>query len=146
MTDFNPYAAPKAPVSDVLAPVAGARDIAALPVSNAWKVKFWVIEKAGGPKLPKLKELSFGDRMKINFNALAFLFGFLYYLVKGMWKKGLTLFLIMMVAVLLLSFLLEAAGLGQLGNALSFGAGALFGVRANADYYKKMVLNDNGWW
>jgi hypothetical protein len=145
MSDLNPYAAPKAVVRDI-EPDGLPADIAGLPVSDAWRAKFFIFEKAGGVKLPRFKELAFGERMKIGFNILAFLFGPLYYIAKGMWKKGLVMFGICLAAVLLLSILLELAGLGRFADALGFGAGAVFAARANIDFYKKMVLNQNGWW
>jgi hypothetical protein len=145
MSEHNPYAAPKAEVS-VIAGTAASSDIASLPVSSAWKAKFYLIERAGGVKLPKFKTLKFGERMKVNFNVLAFLFGPIYYAFKGMWKKALALFLAAAVVVVVLAVLLELAGAGALANALSYGVSAFFAVRANIDYYKKMVLNENGWW
>jgi preprotein translocase subunit SecG len=63
-----------------------------------------------------------------------------------MWKKALALFLAAAVVVVVLAVLLELAGAGALANALSYGVSAFFAVRANIDYYKKMVLNENGWW
>ena len=38
---------------------------------------------------PKFKSLSFWQRARIPFNFKAFIFGPLYYLFKGMWRKGL---------------------------------------------------------
>jgi len=34
----------------------------------------------------------------------------------------------------------------QLGYVASLVLAAIYGLRANADYYRKMVLGDNGWW
>ncbi|MBC7956330.1 MAG: DUF2628 domain-containing protein [Cytophagales bacterium] len=124
----------------------GSADIDGLLVSDGWKRKFRLIQKAGGPKQTQFKSLTAGERMKISFNILAFLFGPIYYIVKGMWKKGLALFGACFVVLVVLSVLLELAGLGKVANALGYGAAALFAVRANIDYYKKMVLGDNGWW
>jgi hypothetical protein len=141
----NPFAPPQAPVSDVAAPLATA-NIAELPVSDTWKAKFQLIEKAGGVKLPQFKALSFGERMKIGFGVLPFLFGPFYYLAKGMWKKAISLFLVCLVVVVVLEIALEMAGLGRFGKSLTYGVGAVYAVRANIDYYKKMVLKQNGWW
>jgi hypothetical protein len=141
----NPFAPPLAPVSDVPAPLAAAA-IAGLPVSEAWKTRFQFLEKAGGVKMPRLKALGTGERMKLSFNILAFLFGPFYYLAKGMWKKAIALFVVCAAAVLVLAVLLEMAGFGQFGKSLGYGVAAIFAVRANIDYYKKMVLGQNGWW
>lgn len=144
-TQPNPFAPPQAPVSDVPSPLATAA-IDELPVSDTWKTKFMLMEKAGGVKMPRHKELSTGERMKISFNVLAFLFGPFYYLAKGMWKKAITLFVVSVAIVVILEIALEVAGLGRFGKALTYGVAAVYAVRANIDYYKKMVLGQNGWW
>ena len=145
VTEINRFAPPRSDVSDVQQIERGT-DIEALQVSPAWKQRFYLIEKAGGAKQPKFKELSGGERMKIGFNILAFLFGPIYYATKGMWRKALSLFGACLLAILVLSVVLELVGLGRFGNALGYGAAALFAIRANIDYYKKLVLGDNGWW
>jgi hypothetical protein len=144
-SDMNRYAPPKAELADTDPPRAGA-DIDGLDVSASWKQKFHLIEKAGGPKQPKLKALSSGERFKIGFNILAFLFGPFYYLAKGMWKRAFSLFGLCAVVVIVLAVILELLGLGRITRALGYGAAAVFAVRANIDYYKKCVLGDNGWW
>jgi hypothetical protein len=143
--DSNRYAPPKAVVEDVAAQHSSA-DILNLPVSDNWKAKFFLLEKAGGVKMASIKALSVAERMKVTFNLLAFLFGPIYYAFKGMWKKGLAIFGASLVLVLLIGFVLELAGLGRFANALGYGAAAFYAIRANIDYYKKMVLKQNGWW
>jgi hypothetical protein len=145
MKETNPYAPPKTEVADVKLTFKGSR-IDALQVSDSWKIRFRLLERAGGVKMPKLKNLSSGERMKIMLNLLAFLFGPFYYLAKGMWKKGLVLFGICFLIVVVLELGLELVGLGRIGNAIGYGVGAIFALRANIDFYKKMVLGDNGWW
>lgn len=122
--------------------------IASLEVSEKWKRKFVLIDKAGGPSLKKIKGLTFGERLKIpGSNIWGFFFGPFYYLAKGMWKKALTYFLITVVVVIALEIVLLSMGVSEsklkIVNVLSF---ALYAIRGNIDYYKKMVLNDNGWW
>jgi Protein of unknown function (DUF2628) len=143
--DSNRYAPPKAAVEDIAAQRTSA-NISSLAVSDNWKAKFYLLEKAGGVKMAGIKALSASERMKITFNFFAFLFGPIYYAVKGMWKKGLALFAASVVVILLVSLLLELAGLGRFANALGYGAAAIYAIRANIDYYKKMVLKQNGWW
>jgi hypothetical protein len=143
--DSNRYAPPKAVVEDVAAQHSSA-DILNLPVSDNWKAKFFLLDKAGGVKMASIKALSVAERMKVTFNLLAFLFGPIYYAFKGMWKKGLAIFGASLVLVLLIGFVLELAGLGRFANALGYGAAAFYAIRANIDYYKKMVLKQNGWW
>jgi Protein of unknown function (DUF2628)/zinc-ribbon domain len=110
-------------------------------LSAPWGPKFALIEKAGGVKLPNVKSLTFGERAKLSFNVWAFLFGMLYYFAKGMPKKGISLF---GLAVLISLVLEEIGGFGQ--EISPFVMGVLFSTRANIDYYKKIVLKDDGWW
>jgi hypothetical protein len=141
---MNPYAPPQAPVLEADSPE---QLIASLPVSAKWQARFRAIQRAGGPKMPHYKELPAAERRAaFGFNILAFLFGPIYYACKGMWKRGLALFLLCAVVVISLSIGLDYLGYEKLANALGYGVGAVFAVRANIDYYKKMVLNDNGWW
>jgi hypothetical protein len=49
----------------VAAPVKPKNDvISGLDVSESWKRKFRLIEKAGGPDLSKFRDLSFGERFR----------------------------------------------------------------------------------
>jgi len=146
MTQSNPYATPQAAVVDPESQVS-AEQIAALPVSDKWKQRFSAIHHAGGIKMPKLKDLPAAERRRaFSFNFLAFFFGPIYYAFKGMWKKGLALFVACAAVVITLGLGLEYVGYGKLANALGYGVSAVFAARANIDYYKKMLLNDNGWW
>lgn len=146
MTAPNPYATPQASVSDPETQVSDAQ-IAALPISEKWKVRFSAIHHAGGVKMPRFKERPAAERRKaFSFNFLAFFFGPIYYACKGMWKKGLALFVVCAAVVILLGIGLDYLGYGRIANALGYGISAVFATRANLDYYKKMLLNDNGWW
>ncbi|MBL0089748.1 MAG: DUF2628 domain-containing protein [Ideonella sp.] len=102
------------------------------------------MEKAGGPKMPNARNLPFGERSTLTFNGWGFFFGPFYYLAKGMWKKGLSLFGV--VVVLLIVGEAIASAMHWPDGFLSVIGPVVFAVRANIDYYKKMVLGDNGWW
>jgi hypothetical protein len=143
MNARNPYAPPRAKV-DAGWSIA---DIDTLRVSDSWKRKFKAIQKAGGPNLPDLRSLTREDRKAVpTFNVLAFLFGPFYYLFKGMWKKGLTLFVLCFIGILIVDAVMPLVGLGNFTRASGFAAAAIFGALANRDYYTKMVLGENGWW
>lgn len=145
MPQINPYQPPRSHVADDR----GKKevDIDALDVSEAWKKRFKWLRKAGGPSMPKLKTMSKEERRGYShFNILAFLFGPFYYLFKGMWKKAITLFSVCLLAVIILELILTSLGFAALGKILGYGVAVVFAVRANIDYYKKMVLRDNGWW
>lgn len=113
-------------------------------LSEAWKKKFVLLEKAGGPKLPKANELTSSERRKLIFNIWGFLFGPFYYLAKGMWKKAILLFVLCVAAIIILDMILGAMGIPDAITALI--SPVLFATRANIDYYKKVMLGDNGWW
>jgi hypothetical protein len=116
------------------------------PISESWKRRFFLIEKAGGPKLSKIRDLSPGERMKVFNNIWASFFGPFYYLSKGMWKKAISL-LAFSVVFFVIFTLFYWPTRSSLRFSMSFVCFTVnFGIRANIDYYKKMILNDNGWW
>jgi len=141
----NPFSPPKAHVSDSADP--SDVDIDSLPVSETWKTRFHWLRTAGGRSMKNLKNMSRTEQQPgFHFNILAFLFGPLYYVAKGMWRKGISLFIVCIAVVIAIDFFLVAIGFGQMSKALGYGVAAVYAVRANVDYYKKMVLGDNGWW
>lgn len=145
MEQSNPYTPPQAslesPVSDMAA------RIDSLPVSDTWKRRFHAIDKAGGVTLPHLKTMSAVDRAGFSMiNFLAFFFGPIYYIIKGMWKKGLAMFAVGVIAVFILLMILALIGMERFGNMIGIGVSVMFGMRANIDYYKFMVLGDDCWW
>ena len=144
MSEINPFAAPQAEVGDLS--LAGTTPIDSLDVSESWKNRFRLIEQAGGVKLPKLRDLAFGDRMRVTFNGWAFLFGFFYFAAKGMWRKGLVLLLMCIAILTVLELILMMIGTRHLGNSAGYGVAVLFASRANVDFYKKKVLGKDGWW
>ncbi len=137
-TPDNPYSAPQSAGDAVHSD--RTQLIEQLDVSESWKKRFHLIEKAGGEKLTRFKELSFGEKFSINFNILAFLFGFIYFLIKGLWKPALLYF----IAVLILSLVEVFTGF-NMGNAPYIGLTAGFASAANRLYYKKMVLGREDW-
>ena len=128
-------------------PAAPASTTDTVELSEAWQKRFALIERAGGVKMPKLKELNFRERMACNFNLLAAIFGPFYYAAKGMWKRGLAYWGMAFAGILLLELIITLAGFGHVLKGVHYtGAwAALFGMMANRDYYKKVVLHDNGW-
>ena len=146
MESNNPYSPPASRVADPAENVS-LDEIDALPVSDKWKIRFRAISKAGGVRLPNIKNLPKSERRGANgFNALAFFFGPFYYMAKGMWRRGITLFLVCLGVLLVVELILEYFGLSKFSKSLGYGVGAVFAVRANIDFYKKMVLKDYGWW
>ncbi len=134
----NPYQAPQSTAETP------STQIDQLAVSDTWKKRFHLIEKAGGVKLPRFKELSFRERMSVNFNVWAFLFGPIYLLIKGMWKfalawLGVTLLVGILLAVIEMMFQINT------GNAAGVGVAVGLSMLANRNYYKKMVQGQLDW-
>ncbi|WP_417276524.1 DUF2628 domain-containing protein [Castellaniella sp.] len=113
-------------------------------ISKGWQKRFSLVEKAGGPKLKEARNLPFGERCSVSFSFLAFFFGPIYYLIKGMWRKAITLLGIGLVAVIVLEFVL---GLFNLPSEIisSFVIPMIFATRAVPDYYKKVVEGKDDW-
>jgi len=116
----------------------------AAEIPAGWQRKFALLEKAGGPKMPKYRDLSFSERRGLLFSLWGFFFGPFYYLAKGMWKKAISLTAVCTVLIVVLALIFSAMHWSD--GILNIVAGVIFAVRANIDYYKKMVLGDNGWW
>ena len=128
-------------------------DIDALDVSDKWKSCFKAIRALGGPAMPLQKTLPKEQRKELLKQAtpgvgsfvLAFVFGFFYYVAKGMWKKGLVLLAIVIPIIVVLSTILYMIGAVALANATRFIGGVIFGMMAPRDFYAKKVLGDDGW-
>lgn len=123
----------------------GASEAAASGISKRWLAKFSLIDQAGGPTRKQIRQLPKRAQRKLSFNILAFIFGPFYYLVKGMWRKAITLSAVSIVATLALNYIFTSVGLDfQIPEGLL--AMGLAASRANFDYYKKVVLADKQWW
>ena len=106
--------------------------------------RFDLIDKAGGPRLPNIKDLTINERLKIIFNIWGFLFGIIYYLHKKMWKRG--------IVYLALTLVISFAGVLLLGISEQYWSTftqlvgmVIFGSRANIDLYKYYKLDDHNW-
>lgn len=147
--DQNPYAATATPVTTTTG-----TDIDSLDVSDRWKQYFKGVQKYGGLEAQQFKAIPKGPaRMAaakemappMSAFLLAFVFGFFYYLAKGMWKKGLVLALITFVFLTILVTLLYLVGGDTLAGGARFLGGAIFGIMAPRDFYSFKVLDDKGW-
>lgn len=138
------------PLSDVSAPPIGKALPTEEPLSQAWERRFAAIESAGGPSLPKYNQLSPQDRRALTVSASnfwAFVFGPLYYLAKGMWRKAITLGTIGVTAAFAFEFAMLSVGVSDhlASGASNMVVPVLFAMRANVDYYKHVRLGDRGW-
>lgn len=120
--------------------------------SAKWQARFDFFELHGAPNAPgykpALKQLPFKQKIKINFNIIAFFFGPIYLFVLGLWKKNITLILLMIVIYTALEIALLMIGIAypkHLDAGLGFGFNALYGLTTNYAYYLKERKNEQGW-
>lgn len=133
---------PARPVVAVTAPAAKPVDlISRLDVSDAWKRKFRLIEKAGEGYFRQSRERSSGGSFAVGFNILAFLFGPFYFLAKGLWRPAVA-YVLLAVAV---GVVLELISKGKLSHGLGYGFAFIYAIRANVLYYRKVVLGEMSW-
>jgi hypothetical protein len=81
----------------------------------------------------------------VNMNALAFVFGSAYYIAKGMWKKGIYLFLMLMLlnlAIVTIASFITDKDLSKLPLIIS---SIVFTLTANYDYYRYYKLGETTW-
>ena len=121
--------------------------IDSLDVSKSWKRKFHVMDDLNSITDPKekkayFKSLTWGERFGQS-NILAFLFGFIYFFVKGMWKPGLT-FLGISVVLLIVLVVLNIEN-DSILRAIGIGYSVVAMTRANILYYSKKVLGKELW-
>lgn len=111
---------------------------------EVWTERFRFFKKHGAPDTPEykkaLKEIpKLIGRMRINFNFYAFFFGFIYLLIKGMWKGAITMIAISVVLGVASILFFPDAVIRGIGAAL----GIIYGMTANYTYYRKEVLGED---
>ena len=120
--------------------------------SNKWQKRFDFFNAHGAPDTPEfksaLKAEPFGGRILISMNFFAFFFGIIYFLILGLWKKGLVLLGISIGFGLILNIIDFMIG-GTIPNGaytgLSVGISALWAMIANYAYYIKETKGLDGW-
>ncbi len=115
-----------------------------LDVSDKWKNRFLAIARAKPinfglvPKFENQKELNFST----NFNFLALFFTIFYYIAKGMWKKGISIFVINFILLLIFEMIAPTWSIF-----VTCGIAGLCAGMANFDFYRFKVLDEgNFWW
>ena len=88
------------------------------------------------------RAMEFLPRLRLNSNLLAFLFGPLYFFVKGMWRKGLTLLVVGFAAI---NALLALGVSPALVQALGFAVSAAAMLTANYAYYLQVRHGSTSW-
>jgi hypothetical protein len=88
------------------------------------------------------KALPFGERFRIGSNLLAFLFGPLDFVGKGMWRKGTTL-LGVALALGVVCTVLDVPDM--VGKAVGYGVAAIAMTTANYAYYLHVTTGGRSW-
>lgn len=113
---------------------------------EVWIDRFQFFQKHGPPKTTSyktgLKEREgFIAKARINMNFYAFLFGFIYFFVKGMWQAGLTILALSIVATIFLFALPDSAS-DALSRIIGIAISILAARTANYTYYRQEVLKE----
>ena len=116
-------------------------------LSPSWQKRFDFFNTYGLPNsTPESKAayqaLTFLERVKLTSNILAFLFGPIYFFVKGMWRKGLTL-LGIALAVSAALFVFDVSD--AVARAVGIGVSCLAMSTANYAYYLHVARGSESW-
>ena len=123
------------------------QDLQARGVNATWLAKLEEIQNAG------IISLKFGMlkterplQFLTKFSILAFFFNWIYYLIKGMWKKALLIiaaYVALNIMVMILVFVHPILGL--LAWLLAIAMAIYVGLAAPGDYYRHVVLKEDFW-
>ncbi|MGV0814708.1 DUF2628 domain-containing protein [Mycolicibacterium boenickei] len=116
-------------------------------LSDSWRWKFDFFDTYGLPSAsPEAKaayrNLSFVAKLRLTSNILAFFFGPIYFFVKGMWRKGLTL---LGVTFAVAAVLVVLGVSDSIGRAIGIGIAAGAMSTANYAYYLHVVRGSRSW-
>lgn len=120
--------------------------------SEKWQKRFAFFEQYGAPSTAEakaaLKAESFRGRILIGMNFFAFFFGIIYFLILGLWKKGLVMFGITIALALILSIIDAMTGYSMpqgVFTGLGVGISAIWASIANYAYYLKETKGLDSW-
>jgi Protein of unknown function (DUF2628) len=109
---------------------------------EVWTDRFNFYQQNGEPNSKTFriafKSLPMMKRMRMNINFYAFLFGIIYFLIKGMWKGAITLLAISTVVIIISLFLPDSVS-----RYIGFPIAYLGAFTANYTFYRKEVLGEN---
>ena len=116
-------------------------------LAPVWQNRFAFFSQYGLPtSTPQgreaFKALSFWERFRLNSNFLAFLFGPFYFMVKGMWRKGVALLVAALVVGTLISVLGLPSGVMRF-TSLAFALAA--SMTANYAYFLHVTRGSTSW-
>ncbi|TEA02515.1 hypothetical protein CCUG60884_03652 [Mycobacteroides salmoniphilum] len=112
-------------------------------LSAYWRLKFDFYDRYGTRFTPEAvagaRARPFAVRMRSAINLPALFFGPIYFILKGMWRKAITLMLFSLAVGLVLYLAFPALGFSGLGN------GALCMILAGPGYYRHRVKDSRSW-
>ncbi|MFF2088230.1 DUF2628 domain-containing protein [Nocardia sp. NPDC058176] len=118
-----------------------------------WRKRFEFFDAHGAPASREfqnaMRQKPFVERMFWNYNVLAFLFGPIYFLVLGMWRKALTMLALATAVILLLNVVDFAMRDGEIPDFVwrvvpLFLAG-IYAASADYAYYLHVVRRSPSW-
>ncbi|ACX89150.1 DUF2628 domain-containing protein [Pectobacterium parmentieri] len=120
--------------------------------SKKWQTRISFYNEFGAPNTPAhknaLKNLSFFEKIRINFNFIAFFFGLIYFFVLGLWRKNLTLFAITIAIGIIVNFIqiiFDVTIPENMDTPIGLALSVMWGSTANYAYYLKETRNSKSW-
>ena len=116
-------------------------------LSPIWQTRFDFFRRYGSPGSTSketrqaLRAMGFWKNYRISQNFLAFLFGPVYFAIKGMWRQALTFLLVGFGVVTTLSLLGVSGGVFR---AVGFGFSFMYSITANYAYFRH-VNGERSW-
>jgi hypothetical protein len=119
-------------------------------VPERWHSRFDFFSRYGQPasspeSTAAFKQLSFGQRFRLGFNGPAFFFCFIYFAIKGLWRKGLSLVGIAVVISILISLVESAFDFAFPPVSYGIAIGLLFQSVANWAYFLHVTRGSTSW-
>lgn len=116
-------------------------------LASIWQWRFGFYDQFGHPgSTPEseaaYKALPYGARLMLGCNLLAFFFGPIYYFVKGMWRKGLTI-VALVLAVVGVQYVV--GGSDGVYQAVNLALSCVLMAAANYTYYLDQVKGSQSW-
>lgn len=116
-------------------------------LAPVWQQRFAFFDQFGLPNnAPEARaafqKLRLVDKMRLNSNVLAFIFGPFYFFAKGMWRKGLTLLLVGLALGLVIAVAGWSYGVLRF---VSIGMSVVSMMTANYAYYLHVRRGSTSW-
>jgi hypothetical protein len=115
--------------------------IGKMKISELWKQRFRLVEKAGGTEMPFMGDLEPEELLQLYGNGLAFAFGPFYYYALGMQRQAVGFGACWLALFGFCALTGWWVGLISLGGLLALASS----IRANVSYYAKRVLHADRW-